>query len=557
MERSEMMSKARKLRDLMKKEGPIVIAGAHNGISGKLVEEAGFEAIWASGFEISAAHAVPDANILTMSEALEAAKQMNDVTSIPVIADCDNGYGNAINVIRCVEEYEKAGIAAICIEDNIFPKRCSFYAGVKRELVPVDEHAGKIRAAIGARKDPDFVIISRTEALIAGWGKEEALTRCNAYADAGADAVLCHSKNPLSEEVLDFARSWDRDTPLVVVPTIFKSATVTELYEGGYKMIIFANHAMRSSIKAMREALHILRKEEKAESVDDYIVTLPQVYELVGVPDLKCNEKEYLLAGGAQVNAIIIAAGFEKELLPLIEDRPKSMLDIKGRSILDRQIEALNTCNIKDISVVRGYKREMIDLPNLRYYDNEDYEQNFELYSLFEAEKEMNRRFVFLYSDIIFDKSILEKLLQSQGDFVLVVDRAWGDTVPRAATNRDLVITDEPISDGQRFLPGSRESRIHKVGQNLDQEAAHGEFIGMAMFSAKGAEILKQVYKEVGEKYKGQPFQDAESLKKASFTDIIQELIDRNYAVTCCEIYKGWLEIDTFEDYRRAWATVK
>ena len=541
----------------MKKEGPIVIAGAHNGISGKLVEEAGFEAIWASGFEISAAHAVPDANILTMSEALEAAKQMNDVTSIPVIADCDNGYGNAINVIRCVEEYEKAGIAAICIEDNIFPKRCSFYAGVKRELVPVDEHAGKIRAAIGARKDPDFVIISRTEALIAGWGKEEALTRCNAYADAGADAVLCHSKNPLSEEVLDFARSWDRDTPLVVVPTIFKSATVTELYEGGYKMIIFANHAMRSSIKAMREALHILRKEEKAESVDDYIVTLPQVYELVGVPDLKCNEKEYLLAGGAQVNAIIIAAGFEKELLPLIEDRPKSMLDIKGRSILDRQIEALNTCNIKDISVVRGYKREMIDLPNLRYYDNEDYEQNFELYSLFEAEKEMNRRFVFLYSDIIFDKSILEKLLQSQGDFVLVVDRAWGDTVPRAATNRDLVITDEPISDGQRFLPGSRESRIHKVGQNLDQEAAHGEFIGMAMFSAKGAEILKQVYKEVGEKYKGQPFQDAESLKKASFTDIIQELIDRNYAVTCCEIYKGWLEIDTFEDYRRAWATVK
>lgn len=552
-----MMSKARKLRDLMKKEGPIVIAGAHNGISGKLVEEAGFEAIWASGFEISAAHAVPDANILTMSEALEAAKQMNDVTSIPVIADCDNGYGNAINVIRCVEEYEKAGIAAICIEDNIFPKRCSFYAGVKRELVPVDEHAGKIRAAIGARKDPDFVIISRTEALIAGWGKEEALTRCNAYADAGADAVLCHSKNPLSEEVLDFARSWDRDTPLVVVPTIFKSATVTELYEGGYKMIIFANHAMRSSIKAMREALHILRKEEKAESVDDYIVTLPQVYELVGVPDLKCNEKEYLLAGGAQVNAIIIAAGFEKELLPLIEDRPKSMLDIKGRSILDRQIEALNTCNIKDISVVRGYKREMIDLPNLRYYDNEDYEQNFELYSLFEAEKEMNRRFVFLYSDIIFDKSILEKLLQSQGDFVLVVDRAWGDTVPRAATNRDLVITDEPISDGQRFLPGSRESRIHKVGQNLDQEAAHGEFIGMAMFSAKGAEILKQVYKEVGEKYKGQPFQDAESLKKASFTDIIQELIDRNYAVTCCEIYKGWLEIDTFEDYRRAWATVK
>src|SRR4030095_1710699 len=123
---------------------------------------------------ISASYGIPDANILSMAENLHAAKMMADAVDIPIVADCDNGYGNAINVIRCVEAYEQAGIAAICIEDNVFPKRCSFYAGVKRELATLEEHAGKIRAAKRAQRQSDFVLIARTEALIAGWGLDEA-----------------------------------------------------------------------------------------------------------------------------------------------------------------------------------------------------------------------------------------------------------------------------------------------------------------------------------------------------------------------------------------------
>jgi phosphoenolpyruvate phosphomutase len=169
------VTKARKLRELMARPGPIVIMGAHNGLSGRIAEEAGFDGLWASGFEISASWAVPDANILTMAESLGAAKMMNDAVRIPTVADCDNGFGNAINVVRCVEEYERAGIAAICIEDNVFPKRCSFYAGVRRELSDVEEHAAKVRAAKATQKDRDFMVIARTEALIAGWGMEEAL----------------------------------------------------------------------------------------------------------------------------------------------------------------------------------------------------------------------------------------------------------------------------------------------------------------------------------------------------------------------------------------------
>src|SRR5438477_6750830 len=188
------MNKAQSFRKLLNRPETVVLAGAHNALSAKLVEQAGFEAIWASGFEISAAWGVPDASTLTMTENLDVVKQISDAVSIPVIADGDTGYGNAINVMRTVEAYEQAGIAGISLEDNIFPKRCSFYTGVQRELVSIEEHAGKIRAAKAAQKNPDFTVIARSEALIAGLGMEAAILRAGAYAQAGAGAILVHSK---------------------------------------------------------------------------------------------------------------------------------------------------------------------------------------------------------------------------------------------------------------------------------------------------------------------------------------------------------------------------
>jgi len=319
-------SKARKLRELMARPGPIVIIGAHNGLSGRIGEEAGFDGLWASGFEISASYAVPDANILTMAENLSAAKMMNDATRIPVIADCDNGYGNAINVIRAIEEYERSGIAGVCMEDNVFPKRCSFYAGVKRELSPVEEHAGKVRAAKATQRDRDFVVIARTEALIAGWGMEEALLRGRAYADAGADMVLIHSKSKTPDEVMTFAKLWDRPTPLVCVPTIYESTKVEDLSKAGFKLIIFANHAIRSSIKAMTETLQTLKKEMFTGSVKDKVVPLPRVYELVGVDKMSKDEGAFMPSESPGVTAVILGAGQSQGLMPLTETLPKPML---------------------------------------------------------------------------------------------------------------------------------------------------------------------------------------------------------------------------------------
>jgi phosphoenolpyruvate phosphomutase len=542
--------------------GFLLAAGAHDALSARLSEDAGFDVVWASGFGISASHGVPDANILTLTENRDAVRRIVDAVRIPVVADCDNGYGNAINVIRTVAEFERVGAAGICIEDNVFPKRCSFYPGVRRDLVPVEEHVRKIRAAKSAQRGPGFVVIARTEALIAGWGMEEALARADAYAAAGANAVLVHSKAPsFDAELRAFVRRWRGGCPLVVVPTTYPAVTATELEAAGVKMAIFANQALRAAIVAMRETLAAMRLAGSLAAVEDRIAPLEDVYELVGVGELKANERQFLVPGAEKTTAIIIAAGFEEQLMPLIEDRPKSMLEVRGRTILERQLRALAQCGVRDVSVVRGYRKECIDLPNLRYYDNDRYRDTGELASLFEAEAEMGGRFLFLYGDIIFDPSILEKLLRSDGDVSLVVDRAWCDAyragAVRSSGPADLVVTDPPPPSGYRFVPGEVRSGVRGIGPGVDPAAAHGEFIGLALFSAAGAAALRAAYHRVRETHAGRPFRGAESVERAAFTHLVQELIESGARVDAVDVYKGWMEVDTFDDYRRAWAQLE
>ena len=215
----------------MAADRPLVVLGAHDAMSARLVERAGFEAVWVSGFGVSTmAHALPDLNLITMTEALAAAKRIDDAVELPVIADCDNGYGGLINVVRTVLEYERAGIAGICVEDNLFPKRNSLFAGdVKRELIPVGEQARRIAAAKDAQETPDFVFIARVEALIAGHGIEAACERALAYAQAGADAVLIHSRDKSLGEIRGFLDAWkgcECDVPLVAFQ-IFASPNFT------------------------------------------------------------------------------------------------------------------------------------------------------------------------------------------------------------------------------------------------------------------------------------------------------------------------------------------
>ncbi|MFQ5777675.1 MAG: isocitrate lyase/phosphoenolpyruvate mutase family protein [Terriglobia bacterium] len=548
------MRKAAQFRQLLARDKPTLLVGAHNGLSAKLIEEAGFDGVWASGFEICAARGMPDASVLSMAEYLEVARQINDATELPVVADCDNGFGNAINVMRLVRLYEKAGIAGISIEDNVFPKRCSFYATVRRELESVDEFVGKIRAAKETQKSPDFVVIARTEAFIAGWGLEEALKRGRAYADAGADLILVHSKLSTPEEIQAFAERWDRPTPLAVVPTIFKQATAQELYQLGCRLVIFANQGLRAAVKAVQVTLAELRQAEFPAAVDDRIAPLEDIYQLVGVQELKTHEEQFLPAD-AQTTAVIVAAGigFEEELMPLIQERPKAMWEVGGKAILAWQIEMLRAHGINNIAVVRGHKKDAIDLPQLRYFDNERYQTTNNLASLFCAEEALEGRVLILYGDILLDSAILDRLLRTEADIALVVDHAWQESAQRGqvhpVSRPELVVTQHSPLFKNRFIPSADGNRITRIGRTIPPGEAHAQFIGLALLSPRGTKILRDTYHRLYRAANQHPFHEATRFEQASLADLVQELLDQGLPVTAVDIYKGWMEVDTYEDY--------
>jgi len=238
----------------------------------------GFDAIWSSSFEISASYCVPDASILSMSEYLHIAQSIASSVSIPVIADCDTGYGNAANVAYTVKRFESAGVAGISIEDQVFPKANSLMHGVQ-QLISVGEFTDKICAAKDAQVDPDFVVIARVEALIAGAGQEEAQWRATEYAAAGADAVLIHWNQSSFEPIRAFLEEWSHSVPVVVVPTTYYSVSRNELAKLGAKMVIYANHGIRSALSAIEDTLRSILQEGSADVVEHALWSVNRIFE--------------------------------------------------------------------------------------------------------------------------------------------------------------------------------------------------------------------------------------------------------------------------------------
>jgi phosphoenolpyruvate phosphomutase len=284
--RSRADAKWARLRDGLAGASPVVAVGAHDAMSARLIDSFGFDAVWVSGFGVSAmAYGMPDLNVITMTETLDATRRIEGVTGLPVIVDCDNGYGGFGNVVRTVIEFDRAGVAAVCIEDNLFPKRNSLYQGEsRRELIDTKEQARRLRAAKAAQESPSFVLIARVEALIAGHGVEAAIERAVAYSEAGADAILIHSKDKSLSEIEGFLSAW-RDTgittPLVAVPTLFPDYTANELSDKGFSLVILANQPMRAAVQAMEETLQRLKEEGKPAAADPHIAKVNHIFDLV------------------------------------------------------------------------------------------------------------------------------------------------------------------------------------------------------------------------------------------------------------------------------------
>src|SRR5215467_1947457 len=286
---------ANKLRELVGPGRLASMMSAHNPLSARLAELAGFDGIWASGFELSAAYGVPDASLLSFSQHLDMTRAIVERVSVPVIADLDTGYGNAVNVMHVVGAYARAGVAAVVIEDKTFPKDTSLLAGGRQHLVRVEEFQGKIDVAYKIASAHDVLVVARTEALIADLGLDEALKRADAYADAGADMILVHSKQKTPDEIVAFARRWQADVPLVVVPTAYPDLTEARIRElGKIGMVIYGNHAVRAAVTAMRQVFAEIRADGGIHKVDKRIASVEEIFALQQVPDMKRAEKQFL-----------------------------------------------------------------------------------------------------------------------------------------------------------------------------------------------------------------------------------------------------------------------
>lgn len=287
-------TKTSQLRKMLTSNQLEFIMEAHNGLSAKIVEQAGFKGIWGSGLSISAAMGVRDCNEASYTQVLEVLEFMSDNTTVPILLDGDTGYGNFNNARRLVRKLEQRGVAGVCLEDKLFPKTNSLLDDGAQPLAQIEEFCGKITACKETQRDPDFSVVARVEAFIAGWPLEEALKRAEAYRKAGADAILMHSKKKTSEDIDAFMKEWGNRHPVVIVPTNYHTVPTDHFRKQNISMIIWANHNMRACVTAMEQTSKQIFEAQSLSKVEAEISSVKHVFALQGEEELRSAEKKYL-----------------------------------------------------------------------------------------------------------------------------------------------------------------------------------------------------------------------------------------------------------------------
>jgi phosphoenolpyruvate phosphomutase len=534
-------SKATRFRSLLLSSELTFLMEAHDGLSAKIVEEAGFPAIWASGLTVSAALGVRDSNEASWTQVLEVLEFMADATSVPILLDGDTGYGNFNNVRRLVRKLCQRGVAAVCLEDKLFPKTNSFI-GEHQPLADVDEFCGKIKAGKDSVTDPNFSIVARVEALIAGRGVDEALRRAEAYHAAGADGILIHSKRQTADEILAFATEWGGRAPLVIVPTMYYATPADAYRKAGISVVIWANHNLRASISAMREVSRRIRDEESLVGVEGAIASVRDVFALAGNWELEEAERRYLGPAPAAPRAVVIAASRGAALGLLTAERPKCMIDVRGQPLLRRLCGTLRECGVGDITVVRGYRKEAIEVSSIATVDNDAYETTGEAASLACAIDRLQGPCVVSYGDILFRRHLLDALLAAEGDVVVAVDalqRGKADLDPERVT--DLVGCSRRHSGN--YLDDEAPVWLRRIGNDLAPTEADGEWIGLAKLSGRGAALVAAELEAM---------RADGSLARASLLEMLSRLIAAGHPIGVVYVLGGWLDVDDAFDLARA-----
>lgn len=510
---------------------------AHSGLAAKIVEQAGFPGIWASGLAISAMLGLRDNNEASWTQILDVLEFMADATNLPILADGDTGYGNFNNVRRLVRKLCQRGIAGVCIEDKLFPKSNSF-VGERQPLADINEFCGRIKAGKDSQTDDDFSIVARTEALISGHSLDEALRRAEQYHAVGADAVLVHSKQSTAAEIFAFMERWDKRCPVIIVPTIYHATPMELFRRAGISVVIWANHLVRASVAAMQKTAQRIFTDESLHEVEGRVASIHEIFRLVGNQELEDAARRYLPIGNV-VRGIVLAATRGAGLHVLTEDKPKCMIDIRGQSLLRQLVNTLWDCGVRDLTVVRGYRKEAITLRGVSMIDNEDFETTGEVASLVTARDRLDSESIVVYGDVLFRRYILDELLAASGDIVVAVDALWKYNNKHQANSRDLVVADSRFSGG--YLEDGAVT-LKAIGNGFDPADVCGEWIGLLRVTARGA---IQVHEELNR------MMTDGSWASADMSELIARLALR-HPVTVHYITGHWLDVDTVLDLAEA-----
>ncbi len=515
------------------------IMEAHNGLSARIVEEAGFSGIWASGLALSAQFGVRDNNEASWTQVVEMLEFMADVTSVPILLDGDTGYGNFNNMRRLVRKLEQRGIAGVCIEDKLFPKTNSFIDGERQPLADIDEFCGKLKAGKDSQGDPDFCIVARVEALIAGWDLDEALRRAEAYVEAGADAILIHSKLSRPDQILAFAREWANRAPVVIVPTKYY-ATPTDIYrKAGISLAIWANHMVRASIAAMQNVAAQVHAAESIVDVEARIASVGEIFRLQGADELQEAEKRYIAPARSPTRAVVLAASRGAELAGLTDRRPKVMLPIAGKPLLRRLVDEFKQQGVNDVTVVAGYRADAIDVQGVSVLVNEDYAATGELASLACAAGAFGDSMVVVYGDLLFRGYILRDLLDLRDELVVVVDSALATTLKTGAPDYAWC----SLADDRSVL--DQDVRLERISDDpaLRPYGPHGRFVGMLRIQGEARAWVDAALAEL----RLRP-----DFSRLGLPDLLNHLVEGGRPVRVLYIKGHWLDVNSLDDIERA-----
>jgi phosphoenolpyruvate phosphomutase len=426
----------------------------------------------------------------------------------------------------------------VCIEDKLFPKTNSF-VGEGQPLADMDEFCGKIKA--GKDADGQVAIVARVEALISGWGLDEALRRAEAYHAAGADAILIHSKRSVADEILAFAREWGGRAPLVIVPTMYYATPTEHFRRAGISMVIWANHNLRAALGAMREVSRRIHQEGSLSGVEGAVASVRDIFAITANDELEEAERRYLAPAPEAPCAVILAASRGAELGPLTADRPKCMVDVRGQSLLRRLVGTFRDGGVRDVTVVRGYRKEAIDLPAIGVRDNDAYATTGEAASLDCAADRLEGPCLVSYGDILFRGYILDAVLAAEGDVVLAVDALGSRRAEAPDKVADLVCCSRAHTGD--FLEDEAPVWLTRIGNDLPADQVHGEWIGLAKLSARGAGLVRAELEAM---------RADGVVERASLLELFSRLAGRGERIAVVYSLGNWLDVDDAFDLARA-----